>query len=129
MKTRKAVGLGLVALLIGTLGCTAERRLPDRIDVTGKVTLGGEPLPAGSISFSSEKDIADGMVASADIKDGQYAAKVPLGEKKVVIHSIIQTSDPAHEFMDLIPVQYNKKSTLTADVSVGNSEFDFHLTK
>ncbi|UUO05452.1 hypothetical protein M4951_18980 [Blastopirellula sp. J2-11] len=129
MKTHEIVWVGLVAVLIGTLGCTAERRFPDRIEVTGKVTIGGEPLPNGSISFRSDQDIADGMVASADIKDGQYAAKVPAGEKKVVIHSVIQTSDPAHEFMDLIPVQYNKKSTLTADVSRENTEFDFHLTK
>jgi len=119
--------LVVTAVALLAIGCSSERELPTRFDVNGSVTLDGEPLNSGSISFRSEKDIADGMVASADIVEGQFTAKVPPGEKTIVIHSIVQTNDPREEFKDLVPVEFNKKSTLTATVDVENTQFDFDL--
>ncbi|MEW4565445.1 hypothetical protein AB1K70_23160 [Bremerella sp. JC770] len=119
--------LVITSIALITIGCSSERKLPARFDVNGSVTLDGEPLKSGSISFRSEKDIADGMVASADIVEGQFTAKVPPGEKTIVIHSIIQTNDPREEFKDLVPVEFNKQSTLTANVNVESTQFNFDL--
>ncbi len=128
MKAFSTTLLVIISVGLSVIGCNSERKLPTRFDVSGSVTLDGKPLETGSISFRSEKDIADGMVASADIKEGQFSAKVPPGEKTIVIHSIVQSTDPREEFKDLVPVKYNKKSTLTANVDVENTQFTFNLT-
>jgi hypothetical protein len=55
-----------------------------RGDVSGKVTLDGKPLPAGTIVFQNGKKPA----VSADIKDGGYTATgVPAGDVKVAVET------------------------------------------
>lgn len=56
------------------------------IRITGTVTLDGEPLMDGSMSFAS----VDGMTAGAGcpITDGRFEALVPPGRKRVAIQAM-----------------------------------------
>lgn len=76
---RRSLFLGSFALLISTsLGCGGKGQ------VTGQVTLDGNPLPAGRIAFIPSK----GAAVGGDIKDGQYSVSgVPAGEVKVTVET------------------------------------------
>ncbi len=72
---------GMFAFLIVTLvGCGGSKTT-----ITGKVTIDGQPLPAGRIAFVPGKG---GTGVGADIKDGQYTVeKVPYGNVKVTVET------------------------------------------
>jgi len=81
-----AIGFVLVSLV----GCGGTHRdLPERNYVKGTVTLDGEPIEKGSISFASDKDVASGMPFSGNITDGTYQLQVTPGQKKVKINCIV----------------------------------------
>ncbi len=114
------------------LGCSKTSTL----DIHGKVTFQGKPLESGVICFVPTD--GKGKTITADIKDGQYALKLSLGQKRVEISSIgvvgqqqvmlggqLQAVDVKKE---TIPVKYNQESTLRADISTdGSEELDFNL--
>jgi hypothetical protein len=83
---RAAAALALSAVVTLAVGCG-----PQTATVQGKVTVNGEPLKSGSVSFQS----ATGLVVDAPIQpDGTYtAANVPVGTAKVVISAM----DPKFE--------------------------------
>lgn len=72
---------GMFASLIVTLvGCGGSKTT-----ITGKVTIDGQPLPAGRIAFVPSKG---GAGVGAEIKDGQYTVeKVPYGNVKVTVET------------------------------------------
>lgn len=61
--------LWLCLAAIGSLGCSAEG--PQRANVSGRVTIGGQPLAAGRILFVPIAPTS-GPAASARITDGAY---------------------------------------------------------
>lgn len=76
------VGCALIATLlsVGALGCGTG----GKGTVTGEITLDGQPLKAGNISFLAAK----GGGARAVIQDGKYTATdVPTGEAGVVVET------------------------------------------
>lgn len=77
---RKILVFGAFFLLLSlTLGCSGGKG-----KVNGKVTLDGQPLPAGTISFIP----SNGSAVGAEIKDGQYAVeRVPVGDVKVTVET------------------------------------------
>ena len=115
------------ACLLSPIGCGSsdDARLPGRDAVSGTVTLDGKKVDGGSITFFSEKDVAAGIQASASIKDGRYEILVTPGLKKVKINQTVETRP--NVFEDLIPAKYNSKTTLEADVSQENKQFDYEL--
>ena len=115
------------ACLLPLIGCESpdESRLPSRDKVTGTVTLDGQPVDNGSITFFSEKDAAQGIQASASIKDGKYEILVTPGLKQVKISQTVETRP--HLFENLIPEKYNSKTELDADVSQENRQFNYEL--
>jgi len=121
----------LVVLICGLIGCGGSKRvLPDRNLVSGNVTLDGESLKQGSITFVSIDDIASGLVASANIIDGHYEVQVTPGEKNVEINCFMKVpggSEIEGEYAEFIPEKYNSKTTLQATVGGEKSEFDFDL--
>ncbi len=127
--------VGIVALLGATFvwGCGGDK-LPT---VKGKVTLDGQPLENGAISFVP----ADGATATAGgvITNGEYSIEVPPGPKKVEITaSKVVGQRPAYEgdpnspMIDItesiIPPRYNTQTELTREVQPGENTFDFDLT-
>src|SRR4051812_2388316 len=77
--TRHAPLIACLLALALAAGCSDG----SKATVSGKVTLDGEPLKEGLIKFLP----ADGKSQNADapIKDGQYMATMPPGEKRVEI--------------------------------------------
>jgi hypothetical protein len=121
-------------------GCGKSGADVTRASISGKVSLGGEPLKEGRIRFIPETTSSAGM-AVATIADGKYsipADKGPaIGKARVEITSYRntgkkiplpdspgQTEDEKEQFL---PEKYNMKSKLRADVQGGENTKDFKL--
>jgi hypothetical protein len=104
--------------------------------VEGSVTLDGQPVQNGTISFVP----ADGKTASAGgkIADGKYSVAVPPGPKRVEIAASkvvgqrpAYAGDPNSPMIDItesiIPPRYNAQSELTFEVKAGDNQKDFAL--
>ena len=127
------VGFGLMA------GCSSDPNA--RQGVSGTVYFQGQPLDQGSIHFSPiDKGPSE---AGAGIENGVYTIRreqglVP-GTYKVAVNSYdrkgpkvasdeIPGEPSAKQFRERIPVKYNNKSKLTAEVTGrGPNIFDFKL--
>jgi hypothetical protein len=134
-----------VAALAALAGCGGGGATDDRPrqEVSGTVTLDGQPLAAGSIQFQPST-AQDGVVAGALIADGKYSIPrdqglVP-GTYSVSISSVGSSAPPpgppgpsgppSQGPQDLVPSRYNAQSTLTIKVEPGNTKpFDFVLQK
>jgi hypothetical protein len=83
---RAAVAAVAAVALTLAVGCA-----PQTANVTGKVTVNGEPLKAGALQFKS----ASGLIVTANINpDGTYtASNVPVGTATVAISAM----DPRYE--------------------------------
>jgi hypothetical protein len=69
------------AALLGAAGCGSDGG-PTRYDLSGKVTYGSQPVPAGYIVFAPDTSQGNtGPGAQADIKDGRY--QTPPGQGTV----------------------------------------------
>ncbi|WDI39740.1 hypothetical protein [Bremerella sp. P1] len=129
MVTRFSLCFLLVGLLL-SLGCTAQSNEPQRLPVSGSVSLDGKPLDKGVIYF---KTVSKGSVDALDIVAGKFSGEVEPGERRVEI-SAFRTASGGTPGMDAgevnyIPAKYNNKSTLKANVTQGQAnEFDFAVT-
>lgn len=91
----------LVAVSL-TIGCGSDDG-PTRFDVSGKVTFGGKPVPAGRIQF--EPDVAKGNRGPAGfavVHDGVYNTQQQGkgtigGPHNVLIIGFDGVADPQHE--------------------------------
>lgn len=129
----------LVTLVANLTGCGRRGyEGAERFPVSGSVTVDGEPMDLGTISFlptTSGNRVSGGM-----IEDGKYAIPEAQGAntgsyrveirwgKKTGKHSF----DPelkldVEQRAEGLPAKYHKQSTLTADVSKANHAFDFEL--
>ncbi len=135
MKSCRLAAVRPAAVLLFALGlcCASGCGGNGKAKVHGKVTLDGQPVPAGSVSFTP----VDGNTPTAGgvIKDGTYTAEVPYGSMRVEIRSPKAmaapkpTAGPSHErFEELIPPQFNSQSKLVKQINASSSELDFELT-
>lgn len=103
--------------------------------VTGVVTLNGQPLPDGAVSFY---DDSTGNSAGGTIENGKFEISdpVPAGAYKVAIHppeppqpDDVASSEQASVNAELIPFGYQDESAsgLTATVVEGPNSFEFAL--
>ena len=102
--------------------------------VSGQVTLDGQPLDRGTISFRP----ADGKGPSAEtvIEKGSYTAQVAAGAKQVQIQAFkvvgqkhASDLDPASPMIDDIqPIVYKLPQPLTAKIESNNQKVDFALS-
>jgi len=121
-------------------GCGSSDGLP-REPISGTVTLDGQPLDGGMITFTPTQ--AAEPVVTALIKDGAYSlprsegpvpgphrvqvwAKKPTGKK-------IPDPDNREEIIDemrsIVPPRYNLNSELSAEVKAGDSNsFEFTMS-
>jgi hypothetical protein len=133
----------VLLLLVFAAGCGGGDALP-RERVSGKVTLDGRSLPAGSIQFLPEGggDATNpALSAGATINEGEYdiprqSGLLP-GKYMVTISAAAGGAAPANGApgpaealaKDVVPEKYNKNSTLTAEVKAGGENtFNFDLT-
>ncbi len=137
----RACALGFVVLLLATTagGCSGGSSRPA---VGGRVTVGGQPVAHGTITFEAE----DGKPDAAWIEDGRYhfqtgqTVGLPPGRYKVSVvprqptgpepQLVGQETKPVGATGPTIPEKYHQAATsgLTVEVKGGdNRTFDFDL--
>lgn len=112
---------------------------PELGQVTGLVTLNGEPLPEAMVFFKHE---SGGRIARAVTDEmGRYElnfnssnAGAIVGSNTVRISTFVEAlRDDAGRLVpgtgkeELVPKKYNKETDLTVDVEPGSNEFNFEL--
>jgi hypothetical protein len=107
----------LVAVALAAAGCGGSES-----EVSGTVTVDGQPLKEGDIIFEA----ADGSVtpAAGKIVDGKYSLKILPGPKKVRINASRPTRKPdpvmgAAARESMIAAEFNEQTRLTADIKAG----------
>jgi len=118
----------LVALVLALAGCGESE--PRRYEVHGKITWEDKTIPEGDIFFVPENP--ELRTEAGKIKDGVYRFKANPGKNKVEVWAtrpVPGKKDPMGKQLKegYIPDQYNKTSTLTAEVAPGKTTFDFSL--
>lgn len=109
-------------------------------NVTGTITMDGQPVPSGSITFVKAEggQVREGAV----IKDGGFQAKLPPGKYKIELSGqkvvgkrtqkgfdgkdeVIELTEP------LFPERYNTKTELSEDIKSGANtvKLDLKSTK
>jgi len=122
--------MAVVALGLLT-GCGDSGEYNPTGDVTGKVSVKGQPLTAERINFVSDK----GVGASSALKpDGTYTLEgaLPVGTYSVFITfdiSPAQRGTAAENVLKTVPEKYQAQATsgLTADLEEGRTEVNFDL--
>jgi len=126
MQTSYRYGLLLLTLaLCGVmLGCSSKPASPIPLkNVTGTVTLNGDPLPAGSITFMP---VAGTNSCTGEIVDGKFTLSTfskddgaPPGEYKVAVTAWTTPPEMGVEGVPAIPKQYFDANTsgLSATIS------------
>lgn len=119
----------LFAAIIFTAGCFGDSNLAD---VRGTVTIDGKPVPDAFITFtptskgatSFGKTDSDGSyrMRFTDIETGVY-----IGTNTVCIRTGDVKSDNSGSTKEIIPVVYNDKTSLVAEVNSGSNTFDWKL--
>ena len=119
----------MALLIVVTAGCASGPRV---YEVTGTVTLDGDALSEGYITFIPE-DKEFGSEA-AKVVDGKYTVKIKGGKQKVEIRAtrvVPGKKDPMGTGGDVkenyIPERYNLKTELSAEVGEGKTEHSFPL--
>lgn len=129
-----SVAVVLAALLLAA-GCgKPARTLPPMAEVTGSVTLKGEPLAQGDVVFVSEK----GFPMALKIVDGTYSGKAAVGMNRVQFSSLQEQPNPAHSDtvpgstpviqVNVIPAEFAGSSKLERNVEADKTNtFDFTI--
>ncbi len=123
----------LLLVLFAVALCVIAGCGPSSSTVSGKVTLDGQPLANGSISFTPE----DGQTATAGaaITNGAYTVELPPGKKRVEISATkvvgqvrAYEGDPNSPMMDDVrPIEFTSKSPMTVDIAAGENQHNFEL--
>jgi hypothetical protein len=129
---KRLLGILLGVAFIGCVGCSKDSTTAE---VSGSVTVDGEPAKIGSIGVFPVD--GNSPTAGGAIKDGQYMTKVPLGEAKVEIRvskvvgqkKLYDTPDsPMQDIMvEILPDKFNNESELRIDVQPGTNKQDYDL--
>lgn len=128
------VGLGWVSIALS--GC-AEKTT--EVQVTGAVSINGNPIPNGMISFVDKAGTAP--TGGGVIQDGKYTAFIEPGPKTVlVLGNEVAGEEPLYQgvadspmrpiYRTLTPAKYNAAhlSDLTADITGPQDGLNFELT-
>jgi hypothetical protein len=128
------IGLGslFAAAALAMAGC-ADATVSQ---VSGKVTVDGNPLEKGAISFYPVDRQA--KTAGGEIKDGAYSVQVPVGamEVRISMPKVVgkkklydKKDSPEYPvYQESLPAKYNMESKLQLDVTQGKLEKDWALT-
>lgn len=127
---------GCIALLVA--GCSGQPGAPKH-RVSGTVSLAGKPMPDGEVYLRMP---ATGAIEVFAVKAGAFRGAAAAGRHRVEIYRFeqpkptpaeLEKMDPmaralATEKKNLLPAEYNIRSTLEADVQPGQpNRFEFAL--
>jgi hypothetical protein len=119
-----AVFLGFAAVS----GCERGDR-PPLGTVHGKISLDGKPLTGARVGFAP-KDSGRASTAVTDA-EGHYELTYirDIMGAKVGAHTVrVSTAHDRDSATETVPVRYNIRSTLQAEVAAGDNAIDFNLT-
>jgi hypothetical protein len=120
-------------------GCGGGRELGT---VSGRITLDGKPLPDARVNFQPVGDMKNPGIGSfgKTNANGEYsltlidesATGAVVGKHRVMIKAVTggagdPTDDKRRAGGDLVPPEYNIKSTLTFDVKPGHNTADWKV--
>lgn len=141
-RSRRIVWTTVVTCLVVIAGCRQRYEGPRRGAVQGKITLDGQVVKEGAITFTPVQG-RQGPTAGGDIVDGVYdipESKGPVvGKSRVAIRAPVKTgkmipappvAGPAgmmDEILESIPPQFNEQTILIKDISSGDNTIDFEL--
>ena len=136
MKQIRCLVFCVWALLPFLIGCDGGGK-DGQVSATGTVTLDGQPLEKGTISFMPTGQT--GTTGGGDIVKGKYSAYVSPGEMRVSIRAEreVPVANPTQEQIErgmtvdresIIPAKYNDRSELKATVTDSAREFNYDLT-
>jgi hypothetical protein len=114
-------------LVLVSAGCGSKDR-PALGQVHGRVTLDGKPLAHAGVVFQPESGVRES--SGATNAKGEYILKYIRNDlggavgKNIVRISTMRNYDPDTE---IVPENYNKNTTLTAEVKPGDNEINFDL--
>lgn len=118
-----------IALTASVVGCGADG--PPMYDVSGSVSLDGQPLRDGDIVFEP-LDQQYGADAGKVI-DGKFAFKAKGGKNRVAIRAAKFVPNPRNpdgepDSVSLVPTKYNDETVLEAEVAAdGANQYQFDL--
>jgi len=129
-------GLLCCSLVFGFSGCSDQKTF-ERTEVEGLVTLDGNPVEKGVITFIPA---GKGATAGAEIKSGKFKISKENGpspgDYRVEIDSSVPTGKKildtdgetmVDEFKNGIPPQFNRQTELTITLKNGNNQQLFDL--
>jgi hypothetical protein len=132
IRSAARVTLLTVALIVLLAGCSDNRTA----EVAGTVSVDGQPVEKGSISFIPAD--GKGVTAGSDIKDGKYVATgVSLGTAKIQIRVPKVTGKKMlyddknvtrDTFSESLPKKYNDDTELRFDVQPGKNEKNWDIS-
>lgn len=131
----------LLILFFLVCGCTGSNP-QGRLKIEGDVSLGGKPLPSGSIEFAPTGSQSEKTQSGGEIKDGKYSIAAPQGLvpgeylvritcMEEVPGSRVDDPDPMKakvEYRNVVPPEYGANSTQKVTVEKGKeNKFDFNM--
>lgn len=122
--------VGLLSFLVSAAGCGGASDAPERVLVTGAVTLDGQPVEQGRITFIDADLKRD--PDQVEIKQGKYEVQATLGKRRVEINvakpsATLKDQEGTVELEEVVAPQFNRESTLTAEISAENTVHDFKV--
>lgn len=125
-----ASGIAVVAAF-GLPGCRPAAKGPARHAVSGRITFGGEPVPAGTIAFEPDASAGNnGPAGYGDIKDGGYVTQGrfgAVGGPHIVRIEGFAKPDPAN--LDASPTPLFREYTTKIDLPREATKQDFDVPK
>lgn len=136
--TKLCLTLLVGSITVATIGCSSgPDDKPDMGQVTGTVTMDGQPLADATVVFSPEngrpasgKTDASGKYELIYIRD-EKGCKI--GKCKVSISTLVEAAEAEGEDNkkpenpEKVAASFNTNTTLTAEVKKGENTFDFEV--
>ncbi|WP_050986309.1 hypothetical protein [Schlesneria paludicola] len=119
-------------LLLSVVGCGGSSGTPPLGQVTGAVTINGEPLKDALVQFEPTTGRGSSAITNAagkyDLVYVDQTRGALVGEHTVRITTYVEEDSPAAaKFKESIPKKYNSNSELKKTVKPGRNEFNFDL--
>jgi hypothetical protein len=122
-------------LLVGTtlllfLGCEPPSNLPELGQVSGVVTLDGEPVAGATVQFDPDSAIrSQGSTDENGRYELVYRGETPgavLGRHTVMVSKLVE--DPRFGHRELLPERYWRAPTIRREVKPGQNVINLELT-
>ncbi len=132
---RKSTLTALALVLAASVVCGCGGSRSDIAEVSGTVTLDGEPLPNAQVQFIPKGGTGSSSFGKTD-SSGNYSMmfsrSVPgasLGESSIRISTADVNVQDGEEVVvkERVPPKYNSKSELVENVQLGSNTFNFTL--